>query len=116
MKILFDNGTPRNLIRFLSDKHTVTEARARGWEEIENGDLLSAGEAAGFDILLTTDKDMLDQQNFTGRKIAVVALEHSTWEYVLPCVDEIVADVDNAKPGKIDVVPIPLPPKKPYQQ
>jgi hypothetical protein len=40
MLILFDNGTPRTLARFLIDRHMVTEARARGWEELENGELL----------------------------------------------------------------------------
>jgi hypothetical protein len=35
MLILFDNGTPRTLARFLIDRHMVTEARARGWEELE---------------------------------------------------------------------------------
>jgi hypothetical protein len=54
MLVLFDNGTPRTLARFPIDRHTVTEARARGWEELENGDLLR--EAAGFEALITTDK------------------------------------------------------------
>jgi hypothetical protein len=35
MLILLDNGTPRTLARFLIDRHMVTEARARGWEELE---------------------------------------------------------------------------------
>lgn len=39
MLVLFDNGTPRTLARRLIDRHTVTEARARGWQELENGDL-----------------------------------------------------------------------------
>jgi hypothetical protein len=39
MRILFDNGTPRGLARFLSG-HAVQEARARGWEEFTNGDLI----------------------------------------------------------------------------
>jgi hypothetical protein len=33
MLVLFDNGTPRTLTRYLIDRHTITEARARGWEE-----------------------------------------------------------------------------------
>jgi hypothetical protein len=33
MLVLFDNGTPRTLARYLIDRHAVTEARARGWEE-----------------------------------------------------------------------------------
>jgi hypothetical protein len=37
MLVLFDNGTPRTLARYLIDNHTVTEARARGWDELENG-------------------------------------------------------------------------------
>jgi hypothetical protein len=38
MLVLFDNGTPRTLARYLIDNHTVTEARARGWDEFENGE------------------------------------------------------------------------------
>ena len=48
MLVLFDNGTPRTLARYLIDHHAVTEARARGWEELENGELLSEADAAGF--------------------------------------------------------------------
>jgi hypothetical protein len=40
MFVLFDNGTPRTLARYLIDHHAVTEARARGWGELENGELL----------------------------------------------------------------------------
>jgi len=50
MLVLFDNGTPRTLARYLIDHHAVTEARARGWDELENGELLNAAEAAGFDV------------------------------------------------------------------
>jgi hypothetical protein len=55
MRILFDHGTPTGVVRSLSG-HEVTEARERGWDRISNGDLLKAAEAAGFDLLLTTDK------------------------------------------------------------
>jgi hypothetical protein len=44
MLVLFDNGTPRDLARYLIDHHTITEARARGWGELENGELLTAAE------------------------------------------------------------------------
>jgi len=66
MLILFDNGTPRTLARFLIDHHTVTEARARGWEELGNGDLLKEAEAAGFELLVTTDKNLSHQQKSHG--------------------------------------------------
>ena len=34
MLVLSDNGTPRTLARYLIEHHTVTEARARGWEAV----------------------------------------------------------------------------------
>jgi hypothetical protein len=39
-----------------------------------NGELLKAAEEAGFEVLLTTDKNMAAQQNLTKHTIAIVAL------------------------------------------
>src|SRR5438309_2040285 len=50
MRILFDQGTPAPLTAFLTG-HTVERVRARGWETLANGDLLTAAEAAGFELL-----------------------------------------------------------------
>lgn len=107
MFVLFDNGTPRTLARYLIARHTVTEARARGWDTLENGDLLNAAEAAGFEVLLTTDKNIRYQQNLEKRKIAVVALGQGRWTLLEPHVEEIVAAVDAAKPGTFTQVEIP---------
>jgi hypothetical protein len=74
MLVLFDHGTPRTLARHLIDHHTVTEALARGWERVENGELLTLAEEAGFDVLVTTDQNLSYQQNLKGRKIALVLL------------------------------------------
>jgi hypothetical protein len=64
------------------DRHTVTEARARGWEELENGDLLREAEAAGFEVLVTTDKNLSYRQNLKGRKIASVVLGLGRWSLI----------------------------------
>jgi len=61
MLILFDHGTPRGIARALH-LHTVKEARAQGWDTLSNGELLKAAEEAGFDVLLTTDKNLRFQQ------------------------------------------------------
>jgi hypothetical protein len=53
MVVLFDNNTPRTLARYLIAHDTITEGRARGWGEMENGDLLDAAEAAGFEVFVT---------------------------------------------------------------
>ena len=57
MRVLFDHGTPAPLQSFLTGR-TVADAKAQGWDTFENGDLLTAAEAAGFDVLITTDKNM----------------------------------------------------------
>jgi len=77
MLILFDHGTPRSVARCLHG-HTVVEAIARGWDRLANGALLKAAEEAGFDLLLSTDKNIRYQQNLTGRRIAIVILGNST--------------------------------------
>jgi hypothetical protein len=108
MLVLFDNGTPRTLARHLIDRHTVTEARARGWEELENGDLLNAAETAGFEVLVTTDKNLIYQQNLAGRKIAIVVLGYGRWTLIKPHVARVVAAVNAAAPGSFAEVTIPF--------
>jgi hypothetical protein len=39
------------------------------WDTLNNGDLLVAAEAAGFDVVITADKNMRYQQNLAGRRI-----------------------------------------------
>ena len=73
MRILFDHGTPAPLIPFL-EGHNVTKAKDQGWETLANGELLKAAEKAGFEVLLTTDKNMVSQQNLKSRTIAIVVL------------------------------------------
>jgi hypothetical protein len=72
MLILFDHVTPAGIARFLPD-HTVTEAKDRGWDTLTNGDLLAEAERAGFDVLLTADKNMRHQQNLVRLHVARIA-------------------------------------------
>jgi hypothetical protein len=108
MLVLFDNGTPRTLAKYLIDRHAVTEARARGWETLENGALLAAAEAAGFEVLLTTDKNIRYQQNLERRKIAIVVLGQGRWTLIKPFVTAVAIAVDAAKPGSYTEVEMPI--------
>jgi hypothetical protein len=104
---LFCSTTPRTLARYLIDHHTVTEARARGWEELENGELLSKAEAARFEVLVTTDKNLSYQQDLSGRKIAIVVLGQGRWSLIKRCVAQVVTTVNAATPGSFTEVEIP---------
>ena len=107
MRILFDNGTPEPLIPLLGG-HNVTTAIAAGWGRLENGDLLSAAERAGFEVLLTTDKNIRYQQNLSGRRIALIVLGNSNWNVARLHAEKIVAAVNAATVGSYIEVEIPF--------
>jgi len=108
MLVLFDNGTPRTLARYLIAHHTVTEARVRGWGELANGELLTAAEAAGFEVLVTTDRNLRYQQNLAGRKIALVVLGQGRWRVIQRHIAEVLAAINAARPGTYTEVEIPF--------
>ena len=112
MLILFDNGVPRNLARFLAG-HSVEEARARGWDKFSNGKLIDMAEQAGFEVLVTTDKNIRYQQNLKVRKLALVVLGHQQWPMVKLVTGNIVAAVNTAEPGSYVEVDVPSKEKVP---
>lgn len=79
MRVLFDQATPVPILPYLKG-HEVRTAAQQGWDTPKNGELLGAAEADGFDVSLTTDKNMRHQQNLAGRKIAV-ATQKSTYPW-----------------------------------
>jgi len=107
MRILFDQGVPRGLAASLRS-HEVTEARKLNWERISNGALLKLAEEAGFDLLVTTDKNVRYQQNLADRKISIVVLGQSPWWLVRENLVAIVAAVNAATPGSFAEVEIPF--------
>jgi len=106
MRILFDHGAPAPLIAFLTG-HTVTKAKDAGWDRLVNGELLKAAEEAGFEVLITTDKNIVTQQNLKGRAIAIVVLGNSQWRIVQRHIRRIAAAVNAAQPGSYAKVDIP---------
>ena len=106
MRILFDQATPLPLRAYL-DKHEVRTASQQSWATFKNGDLLTAAEAAGFEVLLTTDKNLRHQQNLKDRKIAVVVLGRQQWPQVCPQAQRVVEAINAATPGSYTEVEIP---------
>lgn len=113
MRVLFDHSTPAPLSRYLKG-HLVTEAIERGWDELENGALLTEAEAAGFEVFVTADKNIRYQQNLTGRTIAIVELSTPRWPIVRNYIERVAAAVNAATPGSYTEVDIPFPPKEPF--
>ena len=106
MLILFDHVTPSGVARFLPG-HTITKARELGWDTLANGDLLAAAERAGFDVVLTADKNMRYQENLRGRRIALVVLGTPQWPVVRLYGEKIAAAVNAATPGSYTEIDLP---------
>jgi hypothetical protein len=73
MKLLIDECVDERL-RLLFPGHECQTARFANLAGLKNGRLLEAAEAAGFDVLITVDQNIPDQQNLTQRSIALVIL------------------------------------------
>ncbi|MEQ1858524.1 MAG: hypothetical protein ABMA13_01160 [Chthoniobacteraceae bacterium] len=99
MRILFDQGAPVPLRQWLS-AHEVETAWQRGWSELSNGDLLAAAEAADFDLLITTDRNLRYQQDLSARRIAILVLMIANWPRLEPRATEVAAVVDSIRPGE----------------
>jgi hypothetical protein len=105
MRILFDQGTPVNLKPHLQG-HTIKTAYQQGWSTLSNGELLRAAESAGFDLLLTTDQNLVYQQNLNNRRIAIVALSKNRWSLIQPMLRQVVEAVNMATAGSYTLVEI----------
>jgi hypothetical protein len=69
---------------------------------------LNQAESAGFEVLVTTDKNLSFQQNLARRKIAVVVLGKGRWTLILPHVAQVVAAINAATPGSFAEVENPF--------
>jgi hypothetical protein len=98
MRILFDQGTPVPLRRALPN-HQVATAFEMGWSNLENGELLRTAEDR-FDMPVTTDQNLRYQQNFTGRRLAVLVLPTTNWLEIRHHESEVAAAVDAMQRGE----------------
>ena len=93
MKILFDQGTPVPLRRYLPE-HEVATASEMGWSQLNNGELLAAGTAKGFEVLVTTDQNLRYQQNLKDRGTAVVVLMTTSWPRIAQQAERVAREIE----------------------
>ena len=73
MRILLDECVDERL-RHLFAGHDCQTARFARLAGLKNGRLLDAAEDAGFEVIVTVDQGLPDQQNLSGRMISVLVL------------------------------------------
>ena len=97
MSILFDQGVAGDL-RISLAGHDVRFARQMNWSELNNGQLLAAAEVDGFDLMITTDRNLRYQQNLSKRRISIIVLGNTYWPEVQRHIAAILEAVKFALP------------------
>ena len=72
------------------------------WASLKNGQLLKMADGR-FDVLLTVDKNLRYQNNFTGLNIGglTVMVRINKLQNIIPLVDDILSALHNFIPGSI---------------
>jgi hypothetical protein len=83
VRILFDQGVPLPLRRSFSGHEVITACQG-GWSELSNGELLSAADAEGIDLFVTTDQNLGYRQDLRARSFAVLVLMVANWPALRP--------------------------------
>jgi hypothetical protein len=91
-------GTPQPLRRQLPG-HAVDTVYELGWSTLQNGVLLMTAEQAGYDLFITTDQNLLYQQNLTGRTVAILVLKTTSWPKMQSHLQRIQQEVDATQAG-----------------
>jgi hypothetical protein len=104
VRVLFDQGVPAPLREHLRD-HEVRTAFELGWSELSNGELLARAEPE-FDVFVTTDRHLRDQQNLAGRRIAILVLPTTSWPRLEAITARIAQELDSLEPGQYREVPL----------
>jgi predicted nuclease of predicted toxin-antitoxin system len=102
VKLLQDECVPLDF-RHGFPEHETHTAQWAGLKGKQNGELLSAAEFAGYDMLLTVDQGFAYQQNLTGRKISVISIRSRTnqLEDLAPFAGAIQDALKTINPGEV---------------
>jgi predicted nuclease of predicted toxin-antitoxin system len=102
MRLLIDECIDQRL-RLSFPGYDCQTAGFAGMAGLKNGRLLDAAEAAGFEVLITVDRNIPDQQNLSGRKISILILCAPTNRLrdLQPLMPSAIAALPSIRPGKV---------------
>jgi hypothetical protein len=101
MRILLDECVDESL-RHQFANHDCQTCRFAGFSGLDNGKLLAAAEKAGFDVLITVDRNVPHQQNVTERSLSIVVLEGRTTDigHLIALMPAVRAALETLAPGQ----------------
>lgn len=108
-RVLLDENLPRKLRRELTDC-VVRTVQEEGWGSFKNGALLSRAQT-NFDVFLSADSHLKDQQNVARFDIGIVVIRTVSLRFrvIVRAIEEIRAAVVRVRPGELIEVEMPRP-------
>jgi len=109
MRLLLDECLPKDLARELPG-HVVKTVPQAGWASISNGKLLRLiADSGKFDVFLTVDKRLTQQNKISLLPFAVVVLraKSNRMIHVFPFAPEIIRRLAEFQPGHVYVLTLP---------
>jgi hypothetical protein len=106
MRVLLDHCVDYRFKNYLIG-HDVQATKELGLERLANGKLLAAAEERGFQVFVTTDKNLRHQQNISKLNLAVITLasRFTGLEDIEPLAPAVLQLLDQAVgPGTDNVV------------
>jgi hypothetical protein len=102
MHVLLDEQLPRHLAREIG-VHDVSTVQQRGWAGLQNGELLRVAADAGFDVLVTADRNLQFQQNLSQSRIGIILViaPSNALEDLLPLVSNLLAAIPKSRSGQL---------------
>ena len=100
MRVMLDECVPVRLKRWLAD-HQVETVTGIGWSGIKNGRLLQLLVDGGYEVLVTTDKNLEYQQHLPGLPLAVLVLPTNHWKSLQPHQARVMRAFDSLKRGTV---------------
>lgn len=82
-------------------------AHELGWSRLQNGELITAAENAGYEIFVTTDKNLKYKQNLAGRRLSIIVLMTTSWPRIRAHLAAVVAAIEEARLGGYLEVEVP---------
>jgi hypothetical protein len=104
LKAIVDEGVPRRLVTALKEIGCDIARFPNDWKGRSNGRLLSATKEAGFDCLVTCDKNIAFQQNIEHYAIALIVLPKPDFPELQPIIGSIHRSISEATSGTITLV------------
>jgi hypothetical protein len=98
MRILLDENMPAKVSYDFGEEHEVRTVKDMKWLGKKNGELLGLAAFNGFDLFITLDKNLKNQQNLDKVSLRVIVLlaKNNKPETIQPFVDRLKALLVNS--------------------